>query len=269
MSVRGRYVVVYLLGSVLEKLKMQFEDEVAFINYYTPTLTSVRPSVRPSVIWLLFFVKNFFDTVQARVIIFGMQVDNDVLYRGIADQPSHAYSSQYLSDFLSFLILNDDFFVKDFCETVQAGVFIYGMQVENPALKKWEYTALHLSVLPSVRPSVRPSFRSSITLFRQNFSTALQARTVIFGIQIDDDMSYCGIANQTSPAYSSLYLSNFLSLHTLIMKSFVKDFFETVQARVFIYGMHVDNDVLYRGNVNQPSHIYFPHICPIFFLSIL
>ena len=43
-----------------------------------------------------FFVKDFCETVQARVDIFGIQVDNDVLYRGIANQPSPAYSSLYL-----------------------------------------------------------------------------------------------------------------------------------------------------------------------------
>ena len=42
-----------------------------------------------------FFVKDFCETVQARVFIFGMQVDNDVLYSGIANQPSPAYSSLY------------------------------------------------------------------------------------------------------------------------------------------------------------------------------
>ena len=47
-----------------------------------------------------FFVKDFSETVQARVFIFGMEVDNDVLYRGIANQPS-PYSSLYLSIFLS------------------------------------------------------------------------------------------------------------------------------------------------------------------------
>ena len=56
------------------------------------------------------FAKDFCETVQARVAIFGMQVDNDVLYRGIANQPSHAYSSLYLSDFLSFHILNNEIF---------------------------------------------------------------------------------------------------------------------------------------------------------------
>ena len=89
-----------------------------------------------------------------------MQLDNDVLYLGIVNQPLPAYSSLYLSTFLSFHTLNDEFLVKDFCETVQA-------------------------------------------------------RVVIIGEQVDNDVLYRGIANQPSPAYSSLYLSNFLSFHTL------------------------------------------------------
>ena len=105
-----------------------------------------------------FFVKDFCETLQARLVIFGMQVDTDVLYRGIANQPSPAYSSLYLSDFLSFHTLNDEIFVKDFSETVQARVFIFGRQVDN-------------------------------------------------------DVLYRGIANQPTPAYSSLYLSSFLSLY--------------------------------------------------------
>ena len=44
-----------------------------------------------------FFVKDFCETVQARVVKFGMQVDKEVLYRGIANQLSHDYSSLYLS----------------------------------------------------------------------------------------------------------------------------------------------------------------------------
>ena len=81
-----------------------------------------------------FFVRDFCETVQDRVVIFGMQVDNDVLYRGIANQPSPAYSSLYLSNFLSFHTSNDEIFLKDFCETTQARVFIFGMQVDNDVL---------------------------------------------------------------------------------------------------------------------------------------
>ena len=53
-----------------------------------------------------------------------------------------------------------------------------------------------------------------------------------------------------------MYLSNFLSFHILNDEISVKDFCETVQARVFIFGMQVDNDVLYRGIANQPSPAY-------------
>ena len=61
-----------------------------------------------------FFVKDFCETVQARVVIFGMQVDNDVLYHGIANQPSPADSSLYLSNFLSVHTLNDEIFRQRF-----------------------------------------------------------------------------------------------------------------------------------------------------------
>ena len=60
------------------------------------------------------FRQSFCETVQARVVIFGEQVDNDVLYRGIANQPSPAYYSLHLPDFLSFHTLNDDFFCQRF-----------------------------------------------------------------------------------------------------------------------------------------------------------
>ena len=159
-----------------------------------------------------FLVKDFSETVQARVVIFGMQVDNDILYGEIANQPSPAYFSLYLSNFLSFHTLNDEIFVKDFCETVQARVFICGMHVDN-------------------------------------------------------DVLYHGIANQPSPAYSSLYLSDFLSFHALNDEIFVKDFSETVQARVFIFGMHVDIDVLYHGIANHPSPAY-SSLYLSFFLSL-
>ena len=61
-----------------------------------------------------FFVKDFCETVQARVVIFGMQVDNDVVYRGIVNQPSPAYSSLYLSNFLHFHTLNEEIFRQRF-----------------------------------------------------------------------------------------------------------------------------------------------------------
>ena len=61
-----------------------------------------------------FFVNDFCEPVQARIVIFGEQVDNDVLYRGIGNQPSPAYSSLYLSNFLSFHTLNNEIFRQRF-----------------------------------------------------------------------------------------------------------------------------------------------------------
>ena len=61
-----------------------------------------------------FFVIDFCEIVQARRVIFGIQVDNDVVYRGIANQLSPAYSSLYLSNFLSFHTLNYEIFRQRF-----------------------------------------------------------------------------------------------------------------------------------------------------------
>ena len=106
-----------------------------------------------------FFIKNFCETVQARVVIFGMQVDNDVLYCGIANQPSPLILPCICPIFFLSIVSMMKFFVNDFCETVQA-------------------------------------------------------RIVIFGMQVGNDILYHGIANQPSPVYSSLYLSSFLSFHS-------------------------------------------------------
>ena len=55
--------------------------------------TSVHPAVLPSIPFLVkFWVKDFFTTMQARMLIFGMQVDDDLLYHGIENQPAPAYS---------------------------------------------------------------------------------------------------------------------------------------------------------------------------------
>ena len=81
---------------------------------------------------------------------------------------------------------------------------------------------------PLILPCICPIFFLSILLMRKffvkDFCETVQARVVIFGEQVDNDVLYCGIANQTSPAYYSLYLSNFLSFHTLNDKFFRRRF---------------------------------------------
>ena len=61
-----------------------------------------------------FFVRDFCETVQARIAIFGEQDVYNVLYHGIANQPSTAYSSMYLSYFLSFHTLSNEIFSQRF-----------------------------------------------------------------------------------------------------------------------------------------------------------
>ena len=152
-----------------------------------------------------FFVKDFCETVQARVVVFGMQVDNDVLYRGIANQPSPAYSSLYLSDFLSFHTLNDEIFVKDFCETVQARVFIFGMQVDN-------------------------------------------------------DVLYRGIANQPTPAYSSLYFS--FSLH---FSSKISPQLYRIETSNLVFSFTTTSCIV---ELKMGLLLFvLPYICSFFFLS--
>ena len=108
-----------------------------------------------------FFVNDFSTTMQARMLIFGMHVDGDLLYRGIEDQSFPAYSSLYLSNFISFYSWNNEFF------------------------------------------------------FIKDFSTIMQVRMLICGMQVDYDLLYRGIEDQYFPAYSSLYLSNFHLFHTV------------------------------------------------------
>ena len=136
-----------------------------------------------------FFVEDFCGTLQARVVIFGMQVDDDVMYCGIANQPFDAYSSQYLSSFPSF---------------------------QTELYPRFEKVGVYW--FTSVLPSLCPSFRlppPPLKCFVKDFFTTMPARVVIFSIQMDEKLMYRGIASQPSAAYSSRYLSDFLSFHTL------------------------------------------------------
>ena len=150
--------------------------------------------------------------MQARMLIFGMQVDDDLLYRGIENQPSLAYLSLYLPNFLSYHTLMK-FFVKD-------------------------------------------------------FSATTQGRMLIFGMHVDDDLLYCGIENQSSPAYSSLYLCNFLSFRTL-MKFSSKISQEPCKVESSSLVCRLLMTCCIVGLKTSLLLLILPCICPIFFPSIL
>ena len=71
------------------------------------------------------FAKDFFSTLQARIVIFGMNVNDSLMYseienqlilsrRGIKNPASPAYSSLYLSNFLPMLTLKNEGFRQGF-----------------------------------------------------------------------------------------------------------------------------------------------------------
>ena len=97
---------------------------------------------------------------------------------------------------------------------------------------------------------------------------AMQARMLIFSMQVDDDLLYHDIENQPSSANSFLYLSNFLFFHTLKNEIFVKDFSTTMQARMFIFDIQVVDTCCIVG-LRTNLLLIFICICPIFFPSIL
>ena len=104
------------------------------------------------------------------------------------------------------------FFIKEFYTTTHTRMLIFDMQIDGdlfyytPVLKKMGgggYTGLHLSVLPFIRPfHPFPFWRK---FFVKDLSTTMQARMLIFGMQVDGDLLYRGIENQPSPAHLSLY----------------------------------------------------------------
>ena len=165
-----------------------------------------------------FFVKDFCETVQATVFIFGIQVDNDVLYRGIANQPSPAYSSLYLSDFLSFHTLLDEIFVKDFSETVQARVFIFGVQVDNDVLNRGianQHTPLILPLFIYFSFSLHFSSKISPQLYRIETSN-LVCRFTMTSCIVELKMGLL------------LFVLPYICSFFFLSRFFVKDIFTTV-----------------------------------------
>ena len=76
-----------------------------------------------------FFVKDISTTVKDRNFIFGIQVHNNKLYRGIANGHSPICSS-----FCLFLFLSFQFFVKNISTTVKDRNFKFGILGHNDKL---------------------------------------------------------------------------------------------------------------------------------------
>ena len=87
------------------------------------------------------------------------------------------------------------FFVKDFSRTMQARLLIFGMHVDDDSLYRGIENSLLLLIHPFICPILFPSILSRMEFFVKDFSTTIQARVLIFGMQVDDDLLYHGIEN--------------------------------------------------------------------------
>ena len=54
---------------------------------------------------------------------------------------------------------------------------------------------LYCRILPCICPIFFPSIRSRMKFFVKDFSGTIQARVLIFGMLVKDDLVYCGIEN--------------------------------------------------------------------------
>ena len=99
---------------------------------------------------------------QARMLILGLQVDEDLLYRGIENQPSPAYSFLFLSSFLSF---NNEMFVKDFPTTMQARMLMFMTTCFIVGLRTSLLLLSLLCICPFFFPSILGIMRFFVTDF--------------------------------------------------------------------------------------------------------
>ena len=73
---------------------------------------------------MTFFIKDLSTTMHTRMLIFGMQIDDDLFYHGSENHPSPAYSSSICPIFFPSLLCIMRFFNTDISATMQAGIII-------------------------------------------------------------------------------------------------------------------------------------------------
>ena len=71
-------------------------------------------------------------------------------------------------------------------------------------------TSLLLLIFPCICPILFLSILRTMKFFFKDFCETMQARVVIFGMTVDNDVLYCEIGNQICVASPSLYLSDFV-----------------------------------------------------------
>ena len=96
------------------------------------TLPCICQIFFPSILWrMTFFIKDFSTTMHTRMLIFCMQIDDDLFYHGIVNHPYPAYSSCICPFFFPSLLWIMRFFNTDFSATMQAGIIIFAILVHS------------------------------------------------------------------------------------------------------------------------------------------
>ena len=91
------FLSLYIFGSEKAGVKSDFLTVLA--------LPCISQIFFLSILWKMkFFVVDFSRTMQDRMVIFGSQVHDALLYRGILNQSSPAYSSLYCPIFFPFIL---------------------------------------------------------------------------------------------------------------------------------------------------------------------
>ena len=95
-------------------------------------LPCICPIFFPSILWrMTIFIKDFSTTMHTRMLIFDMQIDDDLFYHGIENHPSPAYFSCICPFFFPSLLWIMRFFITDFSATIQAGIIIFAILVHS------------------------------------------------------------------------------------------------------------------------------------------
>ena len=120
-------------------------------------LPCICPIFFPSILWrMTFFSKDFSTAMHTRMLIFGMQIYDDVLSWDW-EQSFSCLFFLYLSIFLSFLTLNNEISQHRCSATMQAGISIFAILVHSCCTVGLRISLL-LLILPCICLSFSPYF---------------------------------------------------------------------------------------------------------------
>ena len=145
-------------------------------------------------------------------------MDNALFNCGIENRTPCSYSSLYLSIFLSFKAKFVSQFSPELCKLESSNV-VYMCRMSDCIV----WLRLRVMALFSIFHPFFCFYQYNMLTFKicvGVFSGTFKARMLKLGINMDNELLYCGIDNRTPCSYSSLYLSIFLSFKAKFVSQF-------------------------------------------------